>query len=65
MRSRSRATWENASRSRSAMVLKEAASCPISSSSPTGTAVERSPPAIASALCSMRFRRRAMSNEAR
>ncbi len=42
------------------MTLKVSASWPISSSTVAGTVAVRSPAAMASALCSMRFRRRAM-----
>jgi hypothetical protein len=47
------------------MMLKVAASCPISSSTLAGTVAVRSPLAMASALRSMRFRRRAMKYDAR
>ena len=63
-RSRSYSTWAKALRSLSAITLKVSASCPISSSTVSGTLAERSPPAMSSALRSMRFSRRAMKYEA-
>ena len=47
------------------MVLKAIASWPISSRRPGSIGVSKSPWASASAPLSMRFRRRAMKNEAR